>query len=187
MSDVFTASNGATVVAWHKLHSLSSAVKDAGRALSVGHCDATPVYLDEADADALREYFQREKDEELGRWRWPENPRFVVYRDGDDIWVVNEENFEAREFDRQGAADWDRGDDIMADAAAAYFEAHPESKPWRDAKEGEVWVLTGAGGLELPWTRQGSEWISHTPRKLIRRNVDLITAGRRIWPEGDAS
>ncbi len=31
---------------------------------------------------------------------------------------------------------------ISAEAARAYVEAHPEAKPWQDAKPGEVWVLT---------------------------------------------
>ncbi len=86
----FTASSGGTV-----------AVDSSGRMLVA---DYTRVALGEgvtrvsrsAHIDAemvptLREFFQAERDEELGRWRWPDDPDFVVYAEDDGVHnVVNE-------------------------------------------------------------------------------------------------
>ena len=40
---------------------------------------------------ALREYFIAERDRELGRWRDPENPGWVVYLSDDKSFVVTDE------------------------------------------------------------------------------------------------
>lgn len=143
--------------------------------------------LTPAETKALREFFRAELDEELGRWRWPEGDDWVVRELDRDTFgrrrveCLNERTFEKTSFNPVAAT----GESDKHRAARAYFEAHPERKPWEEAEDGEIWVLTGAGGLELPWLRQHGDWISNTPSRLIRRNVDLITAGRRIWPEPD--
>ncbi|QIK61774.1 hypothetical protein G7068_00035 [Leucobacter viscericola] len=45
-------------------------------------------------AKALREFFQHERDTELGRWRWPEYPEYVVRKLPDSnpetVIVINE-------------------------------------------------------------------------------------------------
>lgn len=75
------------------------------------------------------------------------------------------------------------GKRLMLPAAWARLPEPP--KPWHDAKPGEVWVLTGAGGLEQPWRRTDrGRWLSCTTGK-VEYNDEHAIAGRRIWPEGE--
>lgn len=158
------------------------------------------VSADLPEWQALREFFCAERDEELGRWRWPENPKWIVYakRPGfspvgnADLLVVNEVDGCAMEYitaDDDGAT-YVGPDERAAKAARAYLDyldARPESRPWEDAKPGEVWVLSFRDH-ESPWVAEGGDY-----RHLFRRGDQSITkvhmditAGRRIWPE-DAS
>ncbi|KTR79132.1 hypothetical protein NS234_01800 [Microbacterium oxydans] len=149
---------------------------------------------------ALREFFQHERDEELGRWRWPEDLDYVVYSNPDeafermfgpnlDLVILRESDGMTKGYVRdedQGGPPMDHRVGHML-AARAYFEAHPERKPWRSAEAGEVWVLTYEGqdhafGFDSRDERfvyaSGETWFPH--------DDPGITAGRRIWPE-DAS
>jgi len=170
----FTASNGVTIHA-------QGPVTDRGQGVVVDG-----YFLSPNDVSALREFFEKENDDRLDRWRWPENPDYVVYPWGD---VEDHNTCIAIVDERKGGQvvtfrSTISGSDEWARAARAYFDAHPGPKPWDAAEDNEIWVLTGAGGLELPWRRTGDgEWESITPKAIRRRNVDLITAGRRIWPE----
>lgn len=174
----FTATNGLTV----RHEGPGVVILDVdGRRNRISGYD----FLNRADMAALREFFQHERDAELGRWRWPENPDYVVYAPDEEgvAWSVNE---------RTGAALMNTRAlplgfvDDHARAARAYFDAHPERKPWHDAKEGEVWLVRptkAIGGGEYPAIFQagafrdhGGYWEAHD-----------ITDARRIWPEGDAS
>lgn len=140
------------------------------------------------EAKALREFFQHERDKELGRWRWPENPDYVVYPSDDGGCTVFHEVTSGFIFfsDRTLV----KGTSEKHRAARAYFEAHSEPKPWELAKPGEVWVLTISNRGEM----EGNDAFEVT-KGLIRfystiwGNYDLdsecIIAGRRIWPEGD--
>lgn len=134
----------------------------------------------------LREFFQHERDQELGRWRWPENPDYVLYpiEGSESVRVLDERN--AREsLIRRGVLQTDFGGKHWG-AARAYFDAHPEPKPWHDAKPGEVWVLT-YGGQETAhvwtnrWAGGGNAFVSD--RAIIEADDPDITAARRIWPE----
>ena len=184
--DKFTASNNMTV---------SSVEDDAGGdlRLSSGPGDRI-VYLWPAETAALREFFAHERDVELGRWRWPENPDYVVYPPrpgvygrGRGVQVLNEKV-------GRFADCWETpGVNSPADAGAyaasrAYFAAHPEPKPWHGAKPGEVWVVSAYeepivmtvfesdfGGLRFRQNdRDGTTWAIDTP---------VITSARRIFPE----
>lgn len=108
---------------------------------------------------ALREFFRAEEDERLGRWRWPENPDYVVYllTDGQAMVLIESSGQivyryrgEADELRRMRA---EHGEDIMpaTRAAEAYFAAHPEPKPrpWANAK-----VITWRDGAYLPQIAQ---------------------------------
>lgn len=100
---------------------------------------STPIYPDEVQA--LREFFQAEGDERAGRWRWVERPDYVVYDTGDHAEVVVlDESTGYMENVWRGK---ERPGIYIHDAARAYFAAHPEPKPWHDAKPGEVWSIIG--------------------------------------------
>lgn len=147
-------------------------------------------------AIALREFFQAERDEALGRWRWPENPTYVVYPNPDeafekmfgpnlDLVILRELDGMTKGYVRdedQGGPPMDHRAGHIA-AARAYFEAHPERKPWSSAQVGEVWAVTIDGVErallvdEEQFTDGNEGWYFAEPE---------ITAARRIWPE-DAS
>lgn len=140
---------------------------------------------------ALREFFRAERDEELGRWRWPENPNHVVYLSDERgtsgsrrVNVVNESTGYARTVVEKmlGVAPGD-----FDSAAAAYFEAHPERTPWDDAQHGEIWAMRLEAGPEMVTYVDGES--ASSPR-FIDPSDDMsygprsgFTSGRRIWPE----
>lgn len=148
-------------------------------------------YLDDSVSewtDALREFFLYEFDEDLGRWRWPERPEYVVYPGDDGVMValnvVNERNgyhvtVYLSNLNEPAAFE------PFCRAARAYIAAHPVPKPWHDAKPGEVWLLTyrniAGHQIENPAIRtESNKW------RLPIMELDFddpITAGRRIYPE----
>ncbi|WP_431785348.1 hypothetical protein [Microbacterium maritypicum] len=151
-------------------------------------------YLSPASVMDAEEFFQAKRDEELGRWRWPEDPGFVVYylrEDGLDlVGVLRESDGSQARYDRHdfptSEADRWLG---HRDAAVAYFEAHPERKPWQAAKPGEVWILSTADGENAAYSvmtvrEAGTVFESHEGRYSLD-DADIEDA-RRIWPE-DAS
>lgn len=182
----FTASNGIKVD-----------IGDDERVHFTGARVTSPVWLGDGEIQALREFFQHERDEELGRWRWPENPEYVVYGHPSGDATVFREQMPV------GGILYRRGDDVVdmeSQAARAYFETRPERKPWHDAKPGETWRLTVEGmsrlGMDLTFNVIGVT--DHVQARFARPQVsgeqmeysidsDAIVAGRRIWPEGDAS
>ena len=106
--------------------------------------------------DALREYFQRERDTQLGRWRDPQNPDIVCYPvvgDLDAVWVVYEGDGSRYHATR---TDWERiRPHYVSETARRYFAAHPDEephKPWHDAKVGEYWLVTLEGAGPIPTT-----------------------------------
>ena len=132
--------------------------------------------------DALREYFQRERDTQLGRWRDPKNPDMVAYRTPEDddesgrcILLLDENT---------GDNHWEWEHTASPGPARRYFDAHPEPKPrpWKEAKPGEVWVLTRWGTAEPSLVTDG-EFITADLAVIVDLDDDSITAGRRIWPE----
>lgn len=157
------------------------------------------VYLRESVvSDALREFFRAERDEELGRWRWNENPQYVVYADSEStVIVVDETTGAANQYARWEAELIHGGVHPLA-AAQAFFAAHPEPKPWNRAKEGELWLLrpADAQNMELPYIAVDDTdgQVSMGPRFfrvpepksfLPGRFPNEFVEGRRIWPESD--
>ena len=169
MSKTFTASNGVTVESFGSFG--ESYIRVSG------------VTLDDAyEGVALREFFQHERDKELGRWRWPEKPDYVVYPTSvlTRVCVLHET--------KSPGVEWVDAEDggLRYDyqkAAKAYFAAHHEPKPWHDAKPGEVWELRVLCGPPNPYGVSGSGEFRHAQDGDIVRAE--ITDGRRIWPEGD--
>ena len=151
--------------------------------------DWSDMELPTADFKTLREYFQAERDEELGRWRDPEIPDMVVYPH-DDVTITVLDEVDGKRFW------WTRGDELDAhqerfpgfDTARAYFAAHPEPKPWDAAQPDEVWALTISNDREEVF-RCGEHGLYQLKTgnpigSLLSCSHNKITAGRRIWPEG---
>ena len=103
---------------------------------------------------ALREYFQRERDTQLGRWRDPQNPDMVcfpVVGDLDAVWVVYEGDGSRYHATR---TDWERiRPHDVSETARRYFAAHPEPEPrppfaaYVDKNGSAVWVTDENGNL----------------------------------------
>lgn len=200
MSEKFTASNGMQV-AWRPddrgVEVLQSNAEYAKYCLpepgwrvvgAATSASGNPGFTDGSEsAVALREFFRHERDEELGRWRWPENPDYVVYPDYDGhVSTLHEiTGIERGSYSRDGVTGAnDNATSVLA--ARAYFAAHPISKPWHDAKPGEVWLLTLAGGDEQPSVVFDFDGVAHFSIPGIEDfsiNYGRITAGRRIFPE----
>ena len=100
---------------------------------------------------ALREFFQHERDEELGRWRDPDNPRLTVYPtegyETDEITILDDVDAETYTITRARAERSQGG--WWHDTAKAYFEAHPERKL---PTENGVYVPVTADLAEGPLT-----------------------------------
>lgn len=136
--------------------------------------------VDNDVAVALGEFFEMEADQILKRWRWPENVNYVVYPSDNGWLVLNELDGHTKHYTHREHVGV--GGSNMTRAARAYFDAHPESKPWHDAKTGEVWVIKWPDGTESAWTvnNQGKFESPDSTYQLANPN---ITAARRIWPQ----
>lgn len=150
------------------------------------------------DVDALREFFRAEGDERLGRWRWPENPGYVVYLVGDDIVDVLRESSVSDEhrgpgrqagITRDAARTWDNDySQNFFRAARAFFDAHPEPKPWHDANHNEIWVLFVAISEEAYRVDGGSFVPVNNPERIrIPLRDERIKSAHRIYPEGEVN
>ena len=143
---------------------------------------------------AFREFFQHERDAELGRWRSKINPDVVVYTAKEDdyrqVEFVNERTREVTLFARW-EAELLGGDSVYAE----FFAAHPEPKPWESAKPGEVWRLTVHGKEREYATIMGRATFPHPVDHLyfmpttdvsapkLGAKATVISAGRRLYPE----
>ena len=137
--------------------------------------------------EALRAFFQAERDEELGRWRDPENPNMVAYRTPEDddgcgrcILLLDENT---------GDNHWEWERIATSGPGLRYFAAHPEPKPWNAAQPDEIWALTINNDREEVF-RCGENGLyslktGNPLGSLLSCSHNKITAGRRIWPEGE--
>lgn len=111
------------------------------------------------DLEEMRDHFRRERDTELGRWRHPDHPDYVVYpqagrEDNPRCLVLHEPTGETTLITRRQVMS-----DIIsvsqADIVARdYFLAHEEPKPWHDAAPGETWDVTTKDTLGHSQTRR---------------------------------
>ncbi|MFT4281222.1 hypothetical protein [Microbacterium sp.] len=146
---------------------------------------------DGEEVEALSEFFRADNDIRHGRWRWPENPDYVVYprhREGggrpDSFRVFQESTGNTWSYDLKNLGNT-RGEPW--DAARAYFDAHPEPKPWHDPKPGEVWLLT-IDGESIPalvladraGTFGGNAKFETAHRGAFGPAASAISDGRRI-------
>ena len=110
-----------------------------------------PIILSEEEMDELRAHLQAERDQELDRWRDPENPNIVVYRkpedddeDGRCVLVLDELSGATR-------LDWEQI--TLPGPADRYFAAHPQPEPrppfaaYVDKNGSAVWVTDENGNL----------------------------------------
>jgi hypothetical protein len=159
--DKFTASNGVSV-------------KLDGALLFGASTHTTYVAASESQVQALREFFQAERDEELGRWRSEGAPDWVareVERSTDGrrcVEVLNERTF-------QGGTYNDRvmegGTAPTHSVAREYLEAHPEPvrEPWHDARPGQIWTVATAGGARQDLA-------------LVNTDAEFVIATGETWP-----
>lgn len=182
MAETFTASNG-----------LHVGIDTAG-GIVVGPQAPDGLLATPRTAEALRQFFRAETDAYLKRWRCPENARLTVYPtpgyEDDEITILDEVDAETYTVTRDQVAN--RGGWWHL-AARAYFDAHPEPKPWHDAKPGEVWAIrfedsqreVAMRAVDAGHTRF---WPIDGPDDAMTYGArsHAIVAARRIWPE-DAS
>lgn len=148
--------------------------------------------IDWPEVQALREYFQAERDTTNGVWRWPENPEYVVKAWGDEpdaVYVLHEKTLNIVKTYRQVVKDADQFFHQTRQAARAYFDAHPEHKPWHEALPQQVWLLT-EGGREFPAIvtigEEGGDYKFTTSNyRVIRLDDPVIQHAERIWPKED--
>ena len=181
MTDTFTASNGMTVD------------RDHNGDVLLDRATTQSLYMKDGTALALREFFQHERDEELGRWRDPDNPRLTVYPtegyETDEITILDDVDAETYTITRASAERSQGG--WWHDTAKAYFEAHPERKPWEDAKDGEIWEFT-LGCSSGQYLADGGRFFllplraPSDPGWKPASFASNFETGERIWPE-DAS
>lgn len=172
----------------------------ASNGIGVGRSQWGGVYINDRVAatlneeQALREFFLHERDDELGRWRWPENSDYVVYIAPEcadyDVRITCETSGDSMVYTRSEDDGHNRDhpwESLWARAARAYFDAHPEPKPWHNAQYGEVWELDTVGTSSWVVLEAGD---SDEPRPVFRdiRSMDTmsldsasITGGRLLW------
>ena len=137
--------------------------------------DWRDIALTTADFEALRAFFQAERDEQLGWWRDPEEPDWVVVLDestgGTDV-VFKQPRKPTK-------------DSAFTLVAARYFAAHldTEPRPWEEAKVGEIWEieLLELGPSACLVTK--GDFVEISRRFEVAIGSSLIESGRRIWPE----
>jgi len=188
VTDIFTASNGVEIE-----------ISEDGYLLGKGDYGSGPTYATAGPEgiDTLREYFQHERDVELGRWRDPENPHMVAYPSTAEatgktiIRVVNERDGSGDAYTnksiaiRLGGSKEPNGHDCTA---FSYFAAHPEPKPWEDARLNELWVLTIHGeerAASVGWRSIGGDidgLYFTTAHEEYARSDQRIETARKVWP-----
>lgn len=148
------------------------------------------INVDPWQSFALREFFQYERDQGLGRARWPENPDYVIYRepeydyaeDGRCVRILHEPSANVgREWER-----WSKEPSCVSEVAAHwYFTEGPgkePERPWEQAQPGEVWRLTVEGKEQnavADSSAAGNVWFNTRDNYIRAANPD-ITAGRKL-------
>lgn len=180
--DKFTASNGYQVKSSGRDNRIDIDLTRNG-----GHYGQALVLTIEQHA-ALREFFQAERDEALGRWRDPDDPLFSVYPSRDDpedrVVVVNE-GTGYNYFVRRGQTEA-FGEPFVLAAARAYFAAHPEPKPL--PTEPNAIIYSEAAWAVARRTTDGQRWSVDTRTDQLT-DAEMVTWTRdwvRMVPEPSA-
>ena len=137
------------------------------------------------EAEGVRNYFQKKQDMELGRWRDPVDPDMVCYPLDDrtlvDVRVLDERKGTTCYFDRNDTNLRLFGKSF--ETTIRYFEAHPvkKKKPWADAAQGDIWVLTSPDGKAIPYTKSREKWVRE--HVIVALTDDFFVDGYQLWPE----
>lgn len=186
MTDIFTATNGTRIRSRGFPHPIE--VDD-----STFGWQPLKHYVGGSMMDnAMAEWYQHRRDVELGRWRDEHDPDMVVYPDVPyvtgipRIAVLDERKPDQVHTFSEGSARAREGS--RAEVARRYFAAHPEPKPWHDAKANEAWVITTSEGeQQAAYTigeRNGGVHFE-TPSFVFELDDPQIVHAVRLWPEGD--
>lgn len=111
-------------------------------------------YLSPETAMDADEFFQAQRDLELGRWRCPAEPDWVAQEDEPDVYgrrtvrLFNERAFEMHHLNSLVTEGTTSGELAKHRVARAFFEAHPQVKPWHGAQAGEFWQVQHMGMTE---------------------------------------
>lgn len=143
-------------------------------------------YLAPRTAMDAEEYFLAKRDADLGRWRCPTDLDWVA-REGErdafgrrTVVVFNERTFEFHQYNELVAGEVADAETARHRAARTYFEAHPERKPWEDAKPGEAWVLEVPAGPVVAVRRFDGGFYDYEGNRLA---MERVSDARRIYPE----
>lgn len=160
--------------------------------------DVTPGHdMSVEQTDALREFFRRETDDALGRWRSASDPAWTAVLDADTgyVKVRNDDGHRSFSFIPGSPATLTPWVKELREIAKEYIESHPEQRPWQGAKPGEVWALGIGGGyhcdsISVIETQEGIRFIWGVKGGEIR-NIAItdrtIDYGKRVFPPEDAS
>lgn len=176
MSEKFTASNGVAIAEDESGLTLSTTDWRKGR-------------------EAMAEFSLHERDQELGRWRWPENPEYVVYPDGTSRRVVRESTGQMMTVTLHDRKVMTTYLESWVGAAKAYDAAHEPAhepaKPWHDAKDGHLYILRfdDFPDTDVSALVKEGEFIynDHCHVGVAPLDSKEIVSARRIWPESKES
>lgn len=149
------------------------------------------ISMSDSEVAALREFFRHERDTELGRWRWPDDPRYLVFalKDDDEVRVLDENSGQSVTARRSNLTPGLTHSHFIG-AALAYFATHTDPKPWHDAKPGEVWEITyrdaiqnGTSNRIMTCVDDGGVTSFFNEYRLQTVQYTGIESARRIWPE----
>lgn len=175
----FVASNGICVRS-------ESRITGDRRLVFSAHGKGAEIEMTGAQMLALIETLDHEHDTELGRWRWPKNRHLVVYADEDgDVTVLNEELGRVSSLIIRADLAMRDPSNLFTKAARAYFDEHPEPKPWHNAKAHEIWTISrGPDERYFPFRVDG-RWFTYIEDENQSFAVDdaQILDARRIYPE----
>lgn len=108
--------------------------------------------IEPEESEALEKFYQHRQDEKLGRWRSEKYPEVVVYRESAirvtvvrDLEGTAPDLYRGATLDPLSQPDYIRNS-VFGEVIAEYVAAHPEPKPWLEAKPGEVWKITSRFG-----------------------------------------
>lgn len=134
MSEKFTSSNGGTV---EMLGNRRMIVTDmnAYQLSESASVKSHSSWLDPAQIETLREFFQHERDQELGQWRSAIDPGWTAVENGRYVQFRHDDCKRAFSLDRN-APDFNGWSPALREIGHEWFAAHPEPKPWMLLPEG---------------------------------------------------